>query len=251
MPRLTRHSRPSWRVLAVTVAISCLFVPAWAQTQPAAPAAGQLAGGQALAAAGNAVPSGRMTAAEADSDDPIDDRGILEMATAMAGDAWGWVSYSFGSLFSAVTPPTPASMVRDLQDDNQMSTFFQSIGDAGYKIKEIENGVGLPPAVTIKFGRIRNLSDADIDYMERGLLRWAKKETGLVAEAQRAVIWSLVAINQSDTFVVDTVAMRVLPLPQFKFTLAPTIGGLGWESSQLMRAIQRLDRRVAEVQRKG
>jgi len=37
----------------------------------------------------------------------------------------------------------------------------------------------------------------------------------------------------------------MLPLPQVKFSLAPTIGGLGWESSELMRAIRRLDQRVS------
>ena len=60
------------------------------------------------------------------------------------------------------------------------------------------------------------------------------------------MIASLVSINQSDSYVVDSVRLRLLPLPQVKFSLAPTIGGLGWESSQLMRAIQRLDRRVAD-----
>ena len=60
------------------------------------------------------------------------------------------------------------------------------------------------------------------------------------------MIASLVSINQSDAYVVDSMRLRVLPLPQVKFSLAPTIGGLGWESSHLMRAIQRLDKRVAD-----
>ena len=59
------------------------------------------------------------------------------------------------------------------------------------------------------------------------------------------MISTLVFVNQSDSFVVDSVRLRLLPLPQVKFSLAPTIGGLGWESSELMRAIRRLDQRVS------
>ena len=167
------------------------------------------------------------------------------LAYTHANGAWTWLTYSFCSMFAAVTPPTPTAMLKDLQDDRQ-SVFLQMIGDAGYKIKEIENGIGLPPDITLKFGRIRNLSDADLDYIDRELSRWQHRDTGMIAEAQRAVITTLVSITQSDSSVVDSVRLRLLPLPQVKFTLAPTVGGLGWESSQLMRAIQRLDRRVAD-----
>ncbi len=220
---------------------------AQAQSQQTAPTA-NLLGATMDFASMPAAPAPATSSVEADLDDPIDDRGYFELAADSISGLWSTITFSLGSMFSAVTPPTPAAMVKDWQDDSQKSTFFQLVGDAGYKIKEIENGVGLPPAVTIKFGRIRNLSDADIDYMEREVERWARKEPGLIGDVQRAAISTLVAINQSDAYVVDTVSMRVLPLPQFKFTLAPAQGGLGWESSQLMRAVQRLDRRVAEGQ---
>ncbi len=250
MPRTTRPSRTLRRVRSLlAAALLGLAAPAWGQNQPAAPSVNQ-SGLAMMFAAVPAVPA-PVAACDIDADDPIDDRTVFEQAAGAAADLWSAVSFSLGSMFSAVTPPTPAAMVKNWQDDNEKSTFFQLIGDAGYKIKEIENGVGLPPAVTIKFGRIRNLSDADIDYMEREIERWSKTEPGLIGDAQRAAIGTLVAINQSDAFVVDAVSMRVLPLPQFKFSLAPTLGGLGWEGSQLMRAIQRLDRRVAEVQKKG
>ena len=204
---------------------------------------GVRAQGQMAAPSANAAPA---VALEAESDDPTDDRGLLERAAAAVGDGWTWVTYSFGSAFAAVTPPTPAAMVKSFQESDQQSTFLSMIGDAGYKIKEIENGIGLPPDITIKFGRIRNLSDADIDYIDRELSRWQRRDSGTLADAQRAVITTRVSNNQSDSYVVDSMRLRVLPLPQVKFSLAPTIGGLGWESSQLMRAIQRLDRRVAD-----
>ncbi|MEI6556958.1 MAG: hypothetical protein WCO00_01015 [Rhodospirillaceae bacterium] len=204
-----------------------------AQHQPVAPTA-------------NAAP----VVVEIDTDDPTDDRGVIELAGAYVDGIWTWVSYSFGAMFSAVTPPTPSAMIRNLQEGDQQTVFLAMIGDAGYKVKEIENGIGLPPDVTVKFGRIRNLSDADLDYIDRELARWQRRDPGVVADAQRAVITTLVSINQSDSYVVDSVRLRLLPLPQVKFSLAPTVGGLGWESSQLMRAIQRLDRRMADVKAK-
>ena len=204
---------------------------------------GVRAQGQPALPSVNAAP---VAAAVAENDDPTDDRTLMELLVAQAQATWTWIGYSFASMFAAVTPPTPASMVKSFQEGDQQSTFLSMIGDAGYKIKEIENGIGLPPDITIKFGRIRNLSDADIDYIDRQLSRWERRDSGTIADAQRAVITTLVSINQSDTYVVDSMRLRVLPLPQVKFSLAPTIGGLGWESSQLMRAIQRLDRRVAD-----
>ena len=256
MPRTILPSRPLRRAppllnaSLIGLALIAPAAPIWAQSQQATPSE-NLSGGAVVFAAIAPAPAPEATAGAADIDDPIDDRSYLERAADIGTHLWNAISYGLGSMFSAVTPPTPEAMVKDWQDDNEKSTFFQLIGDAGYKIKEIENGIGLPPAVTIKFGRIRNLSDADIDYMDREVDRWAKREKGLFGDVQRAAVSTLVAINQGDAYVVDGVSMRVLPLPQFKFTLAPTLGGLGWESSQLMRAIQRLDRRVAEGQKKG
>ena len=218
------------RLIALAALVSLAGVGgAYAQGQPAAPSL-------------SAAPA----AAVADTDDPSDDRGALELLSAYAKSGWTWIAYNFGSMFAAVTPPTPAEMVKSYREEDQKSAFMSLIGDAGYKIKEIENGIGLPPDITVKFGRIRNLSDADIDYIDRELDRWERRDPGTIAHAQRAVIASLVSINQSDSYVVDSMRLRVLPLPQVKFSLAPTIGGLGWESSQLMRAIQRLDKRVAD-----
>ena len=190
----------------------------------------------------NAMPA---AAAEADTDDPIDDRGILELLVAHTKTTWTWIAYSFGSMFAAVTPPTTAAMVKSLQEEDQQLVFLSMMGDTGYKIIEFENGIGLPPYIALRFTRIRNLSDADIDYADRELARWERRESSIIAGAQRAVISTLVFVNQSDSFVVDSVRLRLLPLPQVKFSLAPTIGGLGWESSELMRAIRRLDQRVS------
>jgi len=246
------HGRSVGRA-AVAALLVGFAAPAGAQNQPSAetpvPETLMMAAVPLGASAAAAVARSALSAD--DSDDPIDDRGLVERTGAFFEGVWTWVSYTAGAAFSVVTPPTPSAMIKDLREDDQKSPFFALIGDAGYKVKEIENGVGLPPDVTIKFGRIRNLSDADLDYIDRELSRWSKRDPGMVAEAQRAVITTLVAINQSDSYVVDGVRLRVLPLPQVKFTLAPTVGGLGWESSQLMRAIQRLDRRLVDHQTKG
>ena len=208
-----------------------------------------LAGGTDVYAQGKmAIPSLNVmpaAAPEVDTDDPIDDRGMLELMVALTKTTWTRIAYSFSSMFAAVTPPTPAAMVKSLQEEDQQLAFLSMMGDAGYKIVEIENGIGLPPYIALQFTRIRNLSDADIDYADRELARWQRRDSGMIAGAQRAVISTLVFVNQSDSFVVDSVRLRMLPLPQVKFSLAPTIGGLGWENSELMLAIRRLDQRVS------
>ncbi len=236
-------------VTAVTTVISA--GPVMAQGQPALPSDLSLVAAPltTLSISSGAVNSN--AADSSDSDDPFDDRGYLEIMGTSFGEIWSWTSYTMGTMFSAITPPTPAAMVKRFQDDEEKSPFFALIGYAGYKIKEIENGIGLPPDVTVKFGRIRNLSDADIDYIDRELSRWEKRDSGVVAEAQRAVISTLVSVNQSDSYVIDAVRLRVLPLPQVKFTLAPTEGGMSMENSVLLRAIQRLDRRLVDVQKRG
>ena len=208
-----------------------------------------LAGGTDVNAQGKmAIPSLNVmptAAPEADTDDPIDDRGTLELVVAHTKATWTWIVYSFGSMFASVTPPTPAAMVKGLQEEDQQLAFLSMMGDTGYKIIEIENGIGLPPYIALQFTRIRNLSDADIDYTDRELARWERRDSGMIAGAQRAVISTLVFVNQSDSFVVDSVRLRMLPLPQVKFSLAPTIVGLDRESNELMRAIRRLDQRVS------
>jgi hypothetical protein len=188
--------------------------------------------------------------AQDDTDDPIDDRGLLEMIGASVGDVLDYCSYVFGSFFDTITPPTPTSMVMKLRDDDQQAMFFTLLGYAGYKIKEIENGIGLPPDITIKFGRIRDLSSADEDFINRELARWARKDTGILASAQRAIIDTVININEDSAYKVDSLRVRMLPLPQVKFSLGPAEGGLTLEGSTLMRAIQRLDLRMAELQKK-
>jgi hypothetical protein len=176
-------------------------------------------------------------------DDPIDDRTFLEGSLAHVYDLWTWTMYCFGAVFETVTPPTPVSMIKHLQDDSQQSAFFKFIGYAGYKIKEIENGVGLPPDINVTFVRIQNLSEADEDFIERELQRWKVRDSGLLADAQRSVITTLTSINAGSSYRVDSLKVRVLPLPQVKFTLAPAEGGLSAEHSILLRAIQHLDSR--------
>ncbi|CAK0756154.1 hypothetical protein CCP1ISM_660003 [Azospirillaceae bacterium] len=109
-----------------------------------------------------------------------------------------------------------------------------------------------PPDITVSFGRIRELTEADIDFIDRELDRWSRRDRGILADTQRAVISTLVAINESQTYVVQSVKMRILPLPQVKFTIGPFEGGLSEQDSVLLRAIQRLDRRVAtgQIERK-
>jgi len=203
-----------------------------------------------LAAAPATGAAGARPALDGASDAPIDDRSIVERGLALVGRVWDTTAYYLGSLFEVVTPPSPTHMVLDLMHQDQQSTFFIMLGYAGYKVKEIVNAVGLPPEISIKFSRVRDLAEADEDFLDRQLGRWAKRDSGLVAWAQQQVISTVASINEGATYKVETLELRGLPLPQVKFTLGPAVRGLSEDSSALMRAIQHLERKVTDEAQK-
>lgn len=156
---------------------------------------------------------------------------------------WELTSYYIGVAFNTVTPPTPAAMARSLREDRQ-ADLFRLLGYTGYKLKEIENGIGLPPTISFKFLRVRDLSEADIDFVERELSRWQRRDPGLIGEAQRSIIYAILTINSATELPVESVTIKALPLPQIKFTMVPD--GLSVEGGILFRAIQRVERRLAQ-----
>lgn len=151
------------------------------------------------------------------------------------------ISYGFFSLYNAITsgftPPSPQSFAKKMKSKDPYD-FWQLIGDAGYKLKAIHTNIGVVPDVEFHFKYVRELSNGDINWLERKLTKHASKFTDPVSFVQRTIIYSLLDINSSDSYFVDELKVDLLPLPRAVFVLSPWEAGLSREHDELLRAIQ-------------
>lgn len=172
---------------------------------------------------------------------------------SVAGAAWNaamsslsWVGGAVGSVLSVVMPPTPGSLAAANKDQDG-SELFRLLGLAGYKLKEIDSDVGIIPGVAFKFAIVRELSEADYDYLDEQIELFQIRRPGVIGDMQRAIVRSVVAINSAGDMQVSDLKLKVLPLPGASFTVSPSATVLSEESSILMRAIQRVDRRIRTI----
>jgi hypothetical protein len=151
------------------------------------------------------------------------------------------IAYWFHSLITAITddlaPPSPESFAKSVKSKD-VNNLWRLVGDAGYKLKEISTEVGVVPGVAFKFKYVRELSDGDINWLERKLERHARQYQDPVSAMQRMIIYTLLNINSSDTYFVSELQVKLLPLPKAQFTLQPWDSGLSPEHDALLRAIQ-------------
>lgn len=198
----------------------------------------------ALLTTGLAVPVAADQQIEPPAADLIED--APGIATTVLGTAGSVVSWTWGYVKSGVgliTPPSPTELARMHAKDGA-SEMSKLLDIAGYKMKEIGTDVGLIPSIAFKFGIVRELSEADIDYVRFELERSRDLQPGPYAGLQRAIVNTVLAINAGGTYRVSELKVQVLPLPKAEFSVTPTTGVLGEDSSTLLRAIQRVDRNV-------
>ncbi|MBU0724610.1 MAG: hypothetical protein KJ904_06890 [Alphaproteobacteria bacterium] len=167
---------------------------------------------------------------------------LYNVVTGMASWTWGMVS----SGFSSVTPPSPSD-IADTMSSKDQDELVKLLDTAGYKLKEIDTEVGLIPGVTFAFGMIRQLSEADLEYLESELERSRFLHPGLATRIKRAIVETVLTINSGGTYNVSELHVTLLPLPAVQFSVAPVVAPLGDEASALMRAIQRVDRNVRNL----
>jgi len=168
---------------------------------------------------------------------------VWNYSTRTVGWVWGTLR---DNVFSWLIPPTPASLTSSVskKDANQL---FKLLGDAGYKLKEIYTDVGIIPGLSFKFGQVRELSEADYEYLESLVIDWERLNPGVYASLQRKIIKTVIAVNQSGDYQVATLTVKLLPLPDVAFSMTPKQVFLGEESSTLMRAIQRVERSIRAI----
>ena len=107
--------------------------------------------------------------------------------------------------------------------------------------------VGIIPGVSFKFAIVRELSEADYDYLDEQIELFQIRRPGVVADLQRAIVRTVVAINSAGDMQVSDLKLKILPLPGASFSVTPNATVLGEEASTIMRAIQRVDRRVRAI----
>jgi hypothetical protein len=159
-----------------------------------------------------------------------------------------WLDSVYTAITSGLTPPSPETFAKSVRSKDPYD-FWKLVGDAGYKLKEISTDVGVVPDVGFKFKYVRELSDGDINWLERKLNRHAEKFGDPISLMQRTIIYTLLSINSSDVYYVDELRVKLMPLPKVQFSLMPWDNGLSEEHDTLLRAIQgkaRVKRKPAE-----
>jgi hypothetical protein len=180
-------------------------------------------------------------------DDLVSDRpNAVGAIWNMTRSSLAWAVDVTGSAIKVVLPPSPGSLAASAKDGDS-SELFRLLGLAGYKLKEIDNDVGLIPGISFKFGLVRELTEADLDYLDEQLELFQARNPGFVADLQRAIVRTVATINSAGGMMVSELKLGVLPLPSASFSVTPSETVLNEEASMLMRAIQRVDRRVRSL----
>lgn len=198
-----------------------------------------------------AGPSAR--AAEPAAKEPADliqdQPGIVQTGfqTAVAVAGWTWDAVKSG--LAVIAPPMPTSLTRSVSEEDK-AELFKLLNIAGYKLKEIDTQVGIIPTVAFKFAMIRELSAADVDFLDAALEKSKVRNPGLYTELQRTIVGTVMTINSGDDYLVSELKVGILPLPKVAFSVSPKVTALSEEGSALMRAIQKVDRKVMGVGRK-
>jgi len=169
---------------------------------------------------------------------------VTESTLGMVGWAFSWVWDNVAYGLGLLTPPSPDSVTRSLTEDEK-SELFRLLDLAGYKLKVIESELGLIPYLSFKFGMVRELSEADLEFLDFELARSKVLRPDWVARFQRGIVGTVIAVNsRDDGYIVSELKVQVLPLPKLSFDVTPSVTALNEQASALMFAIQRLERYV-------
>jgi hypothetical protein len=179
---------------------------------------------------------------------------LVDERPSAIGAVWGYSTQAIGwvwgglrdNVFSWISPPSPTSLTQSISKPDAIQ-LFKLLGQAGYKLKEIDTDVGIIPGLNFKFGQVRELSEADSEYLDTQVEEWEKKNPGFYNSIQRRIVKTVIAVNVSGEYRVSTLKVKLLPLPDVAFTMTPKKVFLGEEGSTIMGAIQRVERSVRMI----
>jgi hypothetical protein len=161
---------------------------------------------------------------------------------------WSAVVGMAGSATEAVTPPTPNATLRILRGEDK-GEFWSMLEDAGYELQHINTEVGLIPQLEALYIFRRELSEADREALELRLDQYARKDGGLIARLERAIIHTLLEASELGEFRITELKVSFLPLPSAAFTLAPTEGGMDADHDRIYRAVREQTRQLRHMER--
>lgn len=141
-----------------------------------------------------------------------------------------------GDVVEAPTPPaTTSSVLRDVQTGH--GAFWEYLKDAGYDLADIETAVGIIPDIKITFQLVRELSEADRDWLQQELEVDAQRRRGLTAKIQRRIVQTLLDASEFQDLRIAKLVIGILPLPSADFVIEPSNVPLSEEHDTLYRAI--------------
>jgi hypothetical protein len=180
----------------------------------------------------------------AEAVDLIDDRpSVIATIFGATANVFSAIIDKAEDLISTVLPPSPTTLSKSSTGEDEQE-LMKLLGYAGYKLKEIDSQVGIVPTLAFKFALTRELSEADWDYLDYRLELSRFHTPGLGAAIQRTIVETVMAVNTGDSYQVSELKVQILPLPKVAFSVTPKVTTLGEESSALMRAIQKMEKRL-------
>ncbi len=170
---------------------------------------------------------------------------VWEHIVDKANAGWSLVKGALGIVTAPVTPPSPLSIARQLQEDPRGSTLFTLLSEAGYELDDVTTVVGLIPEITFSFVLARELSESDMDYVDRRLQRYQRTHPAIVspvAAIERGIIDTIMEINDNEEYLLEGIELTMLPLPEAHFKMVAAVGGLPDDIDTLLRAITKRNR---------
>jgi hypothetical protein len=159
---------------------------------------------------------------------------LMDHTRDVVESAWYSLTSPFsGSSAEAIAPPTAAHAM----GEPQSGSFWEDLSDAGYELVDIDTVVGVIPDVKLSYQLVRELSDADRDFIERKLEVADNREPGILPYLQRRIIQSLLAASDMTDMHVTKLVVGVLPLPTAEFKLEPRDAHMSPDHDVLYRAL--------------
>lgn len=172
----------------------------------------------------------------------------LQSLSASAADYASSAADYVSSAIDYVKPESRGGLLsRRLREETKETPFdFKGMMDAaGYKVKEVETGVGLVPYLSFTFGQARELAEHDVIHVQRLLKKHRQSRSGPVAYAERAIVSAVLDVQEMKSYTLEKVQVDFLPMPKVKFIAVPADAPLSDEGSRIMQAIDRLNNNLA------
>jgi phosphate transport system substrate-binding protein len=142
-------------------------------------------------------------------------------------------------------------LVVNLLDIDTSASAFDSLMDlAGYKTQELQTSIGVIPSAGMTFGMVREMSEADQEYLDRRLEKDRHERPDLLATMQRSIVRSVLDVSEVAGYDISKVEIEIVPLPQVRLFAEPKDGGpKNNDTATILREIERLNERMNEVTR--